>query len=83
MTKKNLKGLQLIPCRETNTAIINLTSKEVAVQSMSDLAQFSKISFLNHAGSLSPPFPQSGFGYLIPVAKHFMKIDYTKFLSSP
>ena len=83
MTKKNLKGLQLIPCKQTDTAIINFTSKEVAVQNMSDLTLLSKISFLNHAGSLSPPFTQSGIGYVIPVAKYFMKIDFSKFLSSP
>jgi hypothetical protein len=83
MTKKNLKGLQLIPCKQTNTAIINFTSKEIAVQNMSDLTLLSKVTFLNPAGFLSTPFTQSGIGYLIPAPKHFMKIDYSKFLASP
>jgi len=50
---------------------------------MSDLTLVSKVTFSNHAGSLSPPFTQSGIGYLIPAPKHFMKIDYSKFLATP
>jgi hypothetical protein len=56
MTKKDLKGLQLMPCKHTNTAIISFTTKEVVVQNMADLALISRVSFLNNSGSISTPF---------------------------
>jgi hypothetical protein len=50
---------------------------------MSNLEAVSVLSFLNHPGSLGAPFTQSGFGFVIPIAKHFIKIDYAKFIETP
>jgi hypothetical protein len=45
---------------------------------MSLLDQLTKLNFINNSGSLSAPSIQSGFGYVIPQSKIFIRIDFTK-----
>ena len=62
--------------------MITFTSKQVLVQNMTNLDNLSKLTFVNNPGSLSAPAIQTGFGYLIPQSKLFIRLDFAKLLQA-
>jgi hypothetical protein len=80
---QNFKGLRLLLNRATQSVVMNFDSKQVAVQSVLSLEKLAVLSFINQPGQLSSPCILEDCCFMIPSAKHLVKIDMNAILKEP
>jgi hypothetical protein len=64
--KKKLKGLNLVPNKQTNTIYLTMADKSLMVLDMSNTERFTAVQFANYGGLLPPPICNDIYGFIIP-----------------